>query len=257
MRPSALPAALGIAIGVIVVLTSLAVPLFQGQVAALWPGGPPVALAPAPQSARPLNATDCGLLSATYIQDSVSEIGWPASYATDTEIMYAKLCNDSAFVSLLAEWGGWHWMPPVTANGTTTPGYLIAANFSLGLAGSAPPSAWGNWSGFGVQWVSWDTVPASVSSPGTCPPCHWDEVWSGSLPGTNYSGPNLTIYPLTSAGGPPPPSRSAGPASPTSSSADAWYVGLLAGVDLVVAVTALVAFRRRVTPLPQMPGRLL
>jgi hypothetical protein len=255
MRPSALPAALGITVGVLVVLTSLAVPLFQGQVAAFWPAGPPVALAPAPQSARPLNATDCGLLSATYIQGSVSGIGWPPGYATETEIMYAKLCNDSAFVSLLAKWGGWHWMPPVTSNGTTTPGYLVSLNFTLEFGQSGPPSAWGNWSDFVVEWVSWNAVPANVSSPGTCPPCIWVEFWAGSLPGTNYSRPNLTVYELSSGGG-PPTSRSPGPVSPASSFQDAWFVGLIAGVDLVVAVTALVAFRRRVTPPPQMPGRL-
>jgi hypothetical protein len=251
MWPSALTAALGIAIGAIVVLTPLAVPSFQGLGAALSPGGPPVGLAPAPQSLHPLNATDCGLVSSSYIAGTVSAIGWPPSYATDVEIVWAKLCNDSAFVTLLAEWGGWYWMPPVTANGTTTPGYLLAANLSLPFAWSGPPSPWGNWSYFMITWNSWASVPANANS--TCweIPCRWSETWVASLPGTNYTGPSLYIYEPFSAGGPPPPSSPGSPGAPgpAGPSAVTWLGPLLGGA-LAIAMAILVAVRVRTTRPP-------
>jgi hypothetical protein len=251
MWPSTLTAALGIAIGAIVVLTPLAVPSFQGLGAALSPGGPPVALAPAPQSLHPLNATDCGLLSSSYITGTESAAGWPPSYANDTEVIWAKLCNDTSFVSLLAEWGGWYWFPPVTANGTTTPGYLVALNLSMSIGGSGPPSAWGNWTYFMVTWTSWASVPKNASSTCRGVPCRWSETWVGSLPGTNYTGPSLYIYTPFTGGGPPPPSPS-GPAGP---SAVAW-LGPLLGAALAVGMAILAAVRVRTTR-PQPPsGRL-
>ena len=138
------------ACAIYVVITLLSVgswvmPFFEGRGISSPPASGPVTPALAPQSAHPLNATDCGLVSATYIQGTVSAIDWPPSYATDVEIIYANLCNDSAFVTLLSQWGGWYWFPPITANGTTTPGYLVALNLTLQFGWRGPPS-WGNWS---------------------------------------------------------------------------------------------------------------
>ncbi len=170
-------------------------------------------------------------------------MGWPPSYAKDIQIMFAKLCNDTAFVTLLSIWGGWHWTPPVTANGTTTPGSWAPSNFSLQFGGSGPPSAWGNWTYFGLEWISWANVPANATTHGPCRPCQWAEFWSGSLPGTNYTGPNLTIYQVIIVGGPSGPG-SAGPTGLFLLLSNVWFVGLLAAVVLAVAISSLVVSRR-------------
>jgi hypothetical protein len=244
-RSFALCVAPGIAVVVsLMVVGSSALPVLGGQAVSLSQSGTPIAPAVAPQTPVPSNATDCGLLSPYYIQGTTSSLGWPPSYAKDVEIMFAKLCNDTAFVDLLSEWGGWHWAPPVTANGTTTPGYWAPSNFTVQFGGSGPPSAWGNWTTFLVTWTSWESAPANVSSPGTCPPCEWQEYWVGSLPGTNYTGPNLTVHQLVSTGGSSPPGSS-GPTGLFLLLSNAWFVGILSAVVIAVAISSLVVVRRR------------
>jgi len=247
------------ALAIVVVLSLLALsswvmPVVAGGGASLPRPGGATSAAVAPQTPVPLNATDCGLLSSSYIAGTVAAFGWPSSYAKDIEIIWAKLCNDTTFESLMAEWGGWYWFPPVTANGTTTPGYWIASNLSMPIGGSGPPSAWGNWTNFIVTWTSWASVPANADS--TCweVPCRWSETWAGSLPGTNYTGPSLYIYEPFSAGGAPPPSSpgSPGPAGP---SAVTWLGPLLGGA-LAVAMAILVAARVRTTRPPPPSGHL-
>jgi hypothetical protein len=233
------------------VVGSLAMPLLEGRAGSLPQAGGPVTPAIVPQTLVPSNATDCGLVTSTYFNGTISSLGWPPSYATDSEIMFAKLCNDTAFVTLLSEWGGWHWIPPVTANGTTTPGYVVSANFTLQFGGSG----WGNWTFFVVQWISWDKIPANVTSAAPCHPCQWVEYWTGSLPGTNYTGPNLTIYPVIYAGGPPSP----GPSGPTGLFlvlTNVWFVCLLAAVVLAVAIFSLVVVRGRSPRRPPKSGSL-
>ncbi|HTS32978.1 MAG TPA: hypothetical protein VMI55_03445 [Thermoplasmata archaeon] len=190
------------------------------------------------------------MLSSSYFAGTESSFGWPSSYANDTEIIWAKLCNDTSFESLLAEWGGWYWIPPVTANGTTTPGYWIASNLSMPIEESGPPSAWGNWTYFTVTWLSWASIPPNVTSTCGGPPCLWSEVWVASLPGTSYTGPYLTISYSFSAGGPPPSHSSPAPVSSLWGLAIAAWVGLLAGGGLTAAMAILVAVRVRTTRPP-------
>jgi hypothetical protein len=214
---------------------------------------PLVTPALAPQTPVPSNATDCGLLSPYYIQGTVSALGWPPSCAKDIQVVFAKLCKDTAFVTLLSEWGGWHWTPAVTANGTTTPGSWAPSNFSVQLGGSGPPSAWGNWTYIGVVWISWEKIPANATVRGACRPCQWNDYWTGSLPGSNFTGPNLTIYQPISGGASSPPS-SAGVAGLLSLLSNVWLVGLLGAVVLAVAISSLAVVRRRASRRPHKSG---
>jgi hypothetical protein len=206
-----------------------------------------------PEAIAPLNATDCGLFSSEYFNGTVSSLGWPPSYAEDVQIMYDKICNNSTFVTLLSEWGGWHWISPVTENGTTTPGYWAAANFTVQFGGSGPPSPWSNSTAFVVTWISDEPVPPNVSSFGKCRPCEWQEDWVGSLPGTNYTGPNIIVYPPIPTGG-PSGGGSAGPSGYFLGLPSAWFVGVLSGVAILAATSALLVSRRRASQGSNQPG---
>jgi hypothetical protein len=237
----------------LLIIGSWALPTLDRRAISPPQTGRPASSAIATQAPVPSNATDCGLLSPSYIQGTESSQGWPPSYAQDTQIMFAKLCNDTAFLTLLSEWGGWHWTPPVTANGTTIPGSWYPGNFSLQLGGSGPPSAWGNWTYFGLEWISWVKIPSNVTTHGPCRPCQWAEFWAGSLPGTNYTGPNLTIHQALSLGGPSSPGPS-GVAGLFSLISNVWVDGLLATVVLAVAISSLVVVRRRASRPPPQSG---
>lgn len=192
---------------------------------------------------HPSNSTDCNLVNESYFNGTVSALGWPSEFGPDAYVMWSDLCGTPTFASLLQEWGGWTWEPPVTANGTTTPGYWTALNFSVQFGASRPPSAWGNWTYFGVSWISWAPLPSNASKDCAGPPCKWNEYWTGSLPGTNYSGPSLTFMGIVSVPGPPPPKGEShsGALNPS------VYVefGLPVAAVLAIGVGALVTHRRR------------
>jgi hypothetical protein len=152
--------------------------------------------------AVPRNATDCGLLPSAVVAEQISTLGWPSNWTGDVMTMYGKLCGDPQFTQALLEWGALRWEPPLTINGTTMPGYWVASNFTLQFYGSGPPSPVRHDVDFVVGWYAATGASGANSTvSGNCTQdCVWDDTWIGSLPGTNYTGPNLTVEPAICTG---------------------------------------------------------
>ncbi len=220
---------------------------------------PPAVGNRSPALISPLNTTDCSLVGNQ--SGTVAAIGWPSSFANDITSMFAKLCVDPVFVQQVSEWGGWRFVPPVTANGTTTPGFWWPGNFTEQYGGAGPPCPCSNSTSFNLQYLAGSNAshpPGNVT--GNCTGlCGWVETWYGFLPGDNYTGPNFVRgYPPVCTGCPgpirAPPFPWGGPL------ALVFWSGL---VSVVAVVVVLVVVLRRPpppqasrpsSPVPPSPG---
>jgi hypothetical protein len=163
-------------------------------------------------------------------------MGW-ASIEGNVSSIFAKLCVMPVFESLLLEWGGWVYVPPVTANGTTVPGHIAGpTNFTAYYEGfgSNPPL----YVDFAVQWVG--TCTANQSGIPNDLWCSWSEYWTGNTSNDNLTGPFFEVGPVIIAGG---PERSQPASFPLN---DLLLVGGLAAALVVVASIVVVTRRGRI-----------
>ncbi len=230
------------ACAIYVVITLLSVgswvmPFFEGRGISSPPASGPVTPALAPQSAHPLNATDCGLVSATYIQGTVSAIDWPPSYATDVEnhlceplqrfrirdtplpvgrlvLVPANYRERNHYARIL---GRVEPHPPVRLEGATVVGELVVLHGDLDLLGERPSKR---------QFVLQG------------PPVSLERDLGGESPRDQlHRSVPLHLHAIFSWE--PPSPSSPGPAAPAYA---AWLVPL-AGGALVVAMVLFVAVR--------------
>jgi hypothetical protein len=177
----------------------------------------------------PHNATDCNLLNVSGLAgEGLGDI------EANVSAMFARLCVLPAFEALLFQWGGWVYVPPVTANGTTIPGHWGGpTNFTVQYGGSdSNPTVY---VAFVVFWVATCTVNQSGLPNDHW--CSWNEYWSGNTSNNNLTGPLFYVGPVIIAGGP-------GLSRP--SSFTGYDLALVGGVAVVLVVVAsLVVVTRR------------
>jgi hypothetical protein len=138
----------------------------------------------------PANVGSCGVLG-----PSPASVADQPNYSANVSALWSDLCNTTAFIAVIDEWGGLRLLYPGSQNGGS---YWAAANLGLpvgGRDGGVPT----------VRFVvAWAPLCDSRSQGSANGPCSYQEAWSGNFSTDRVGGPFSSERTAICSSGPSP-----------------------------------------------------